>query len=202
MPRLNLVPRERLFNELFSRQGQLVKEALAELSASLNDESSHHAVLRELEHRCDDVTHEIYKLTNRTFVPPFERADILTLAHSLDEIVDLAEESADKIDLYHVESITDAAKSMGRCLAEAGSQIASAADKLVDGKDLVEVLEEIHRLENEGDHITRQALQRLFETNHRTAADLIKWKDLYALLESTLDECESAAEIMESINIK
>jgi len=190
MPKLNLVPRERRFNELFSRQGQLVSEALAELGGSLNDERSHHAVMRELEHRCDDVTHEIYNLT------------ILMLAHSLDEIVDLAEETADKIDLYHVESITDAAKSMGRCLAQAGSQIASAADKLVDGKDLVEVLEDIHRLENEGDHITRQALQRLFETNHRTAADLIKWKDLYALLESTLDECESAAEIMESINIK
>ena len=202
MPKLNLVPRERRFNELFSRQGKLVSEALAELGGSLNDELSRHAIMRELEHKCDDVTHEIYNLTNRTFVPPFERADILMLAHSLDEIVDLAEETADKIDLYHVESITDAAKSMGRCLAEAGSQIASAADKLVDGKDLVEVLEDIHRLENEGDHITRQALQRLFETNHRTAADLIKWKDLYALLESTLDECESAAEIMESINIK
>src|SRR5438067_237817 len=129
MPKLNLVPRERRFNGLFSRQGQLVSEALAELGGSLNDELSRHAIMRELEHKCDDVTHEIYNLTNRTFVPPFERADILMLAHSLDEIVDLAEETADKIDLYHVESITDAAKSMGRCLAEAGSQIASAAER-------------------------------------------------------------------------
>src|SRR2546428_12148340 len=175
MLKLNLVPRERLSNNLFSRPVQPVREALAELGGSLNDDRSHHAVLRELEHRCDDVTREIYNLTNRTFVPPFERADILMLARSLDEIVGLAEEAADKIDLYHVESITDAAKSMGCCLAEAGSQIASAADQLVDGKDLVEVLEDIHRLENEGDHITRQALQRLFETNHRTAAYLIKW---------------------------
>src|SRR5438132_12660315 len=141
MPKLNLVPRERRFNELFSRQGQLVSEALAELGGSLNDERSHHAVMRDLEHRCDDVTHAIYNLTNRTFVPPFERADILMLAHSLDEIVDFAEATADKIDLYHVESMTDAAKRMRRGLAQAGSQIARAADKLVDGKDVVEVLE-------------------------------------------------------------
>src|SRR5207237_10676867 len=104
MPKLNLVPRERRFNELFSRQGQLVSEALAELGGSLNDERSHHAVMRELEHRCDDVTHEIYNLTNRTFVPPFERADILMLAHSLDEIVDLEEETADTMDIFNVAS--------------------------------------------------------------------------------------------------
>src|SRR5207248_7011554 len=99
MPKLNLVPRERRFNELFSRQGQLVSEALAELGGSLNDERSHHAVMRELEHRCDDVTHEIYNLTNRTFVTPFERADILMLDHSLDEIVELAVENEVKSDL-------------------------------------------------------------------------------------------------------
>src|SRR5438309_10443482 len=138
MPKLNLVPRERRFNELFSRQGQLVSEALAELGGSLNDERSHHAVMRELEHRCDDVTHEIYNLPNRTFVPPFERADILMLAHSLDELVDLVEETADKIDLYHVASSTDAAKSMGRCRAETGSHIASAAEKRDDGQDCVD----------------------------------------------------------------
>ena len=64
------------------------------------------------------------------------------------------------------------------------------------------VLQEIHRLENDGDSITRFALQRLFEMNHKTPADVIKWKDLYSLLESTLDECESVAEIIETIAIK
>ena len=64
------------------------------------------------------------------------------------------------------------------------------------------VLQGIHRLENEGDEITRVALQKLFDANHETPADLIKWKDIYALLESTLDECESVAEIMETIEIK
>src|SRR5207248_9176467 len=129
MPKLNLVPRERRFNELFSRQGQLVSEALAELGGSLNDERSHHAVMRELEHRCDEVTHEIYNLTNRTFVPPIDQEDILMLAHSLDDVVDLAEEVSDKIELYGVRSITDSAKSFGQCLAKAGIELATALER-------------------------------------------------------------------------
>lgn len=131
-----------------------------------------------------------------------ERADILLLAHSLDEVVDLAEEVADRIDLYKVQSITDAATQLGSCLASAGVQLKNAVAKLEEFNELETVLQEVHRLENEGDAITRRALQRLLVEDHQAAADLIKWKDLYALLESTLDECQSVAEIIETIAIK
>jgi uncharacterized protein Yka (UPF0111/DUF47 family) len=124
------------------------------------------------------------------------------LAHGLDQIVDLAEEFSDKIDLYEISSITDSAKRFGECLANAGVELAKAVDKLEDFKEIDPVLQEIHRLENDGDSITRYALQRLFETDHQTPADIIKWKDLYSLLETTLDECESVAEIIETIAIK
>jgi predicted phosphate transport protein (TIGR00153 family) len=200
--KLSLVPRERRFYELFRRQGTLVSQTLTELSDSLCDGKSRHDHLRELEHACDDVTHDIYNLTNVTFTPPMEQEDILVLAHALDEVVDLAEEVSDKIDLYEIHSITDSAQRFGKCLADAGVELAKALDKLeaVDGLD--PILEEVHRLENEGDAISRDALERLFEADHWSPADLIKWKDLYALLESTLDECESVAEIIETIAIK
>jgi uncharacterized protein Yka (UPF0111/DUF47 family) len=198
-----LIPREHRFYELFKQQGGLVSETLTELNESLSEGRNRHPRLRELEHMCDDVTHDIYNLTNRTFTTPIEQEDILLLAHALDEVVDLAEEVSDKIDLYdEIGSITDSAKRLGECLAKAGVQLAKAVDKLEDFNDIELVLLEIHRLENEGDSITRFALQRLFETNHQTPADIIKWKDLYSLLESTLDQCESAAEIIETIAIK
>lgn len=196
------MPRERHFYELFKQQGELVRETLAVLAESLREGVSRHAALRELEHRCDDITHEIYNLANRTFTTPIERADILLLAHSLDEVVDLAEEAADRIDLYKVRSITDAAKQLGSCLASAGVQLSAAVAGLEEFKDLDNVLEEVHRLENEGDAITRHALQHLLVDQTEAATDLIKWKDLYAILESTLDECQSAAEIIEMIAIK
>jgi len=196
------VPRERRFYELFQRQGVLVSETLTELSKSLLEGRSRHPRLRDLEHECDDVTHEIYNLTNRTFSAPIEPEDILLLAHALDEVVDFAEEVADKIELYGIGEIPDSAKDFGECLAKAGIELAKALGMLHDFNGLDPVLQNIHRLENEGDQITRLALQRLFEANHQKPADLIKWKDIYGLLESTLDECESVAEIMETISIK
>lgn len=200
--KLSLIPRERRFYELFSQQGALVSEALIELKDSLSDGQSRHARLRKLEHACDDVTREIYNLTNRTFTTPIEQEDILLLAHGLDQVVDLAEEASDKIDLYEIASITESARRFGECLAKAGTELAKAIEKLEDFNGIDLVLQEIHRLENEGDSITRYALQMLFETNHNTAVDLIKWKDVYSLLESTLDECESVAEIIETVAIK
>lgn len=200
--KLSLIPREHRFYDLFKRQGGLVSETLTELSKSLLEGRSRHPRLRDLEHICDDVTHEIYNLTNRTFSAPMEQEDILMLAHSLDEVVDLAEEVADKIELYGIGTITDSAKEFGECLAKAGIELAKAVALLEDFKGLDPVLKNVHRLENEGDQITRVALQKLFAGNHQTPADLIKWKDIYALLESTLDECESVAEIMETISIK
>ena len=200
--KLSLIPREHRFYDLFKRQGSLVSETLTELSKSLLEGRSRHSRLRDLEHLCDDVTHEIYNLTNRTFSAPIEQEDILMLAHSLDEVVDLAEEVADKIELYGITTITDSAKEFGECLAKAGIELAKALALLEDFKGLEPVLKNVHRLENDGDQITRVALQKLFAARQQTPADLIKWKDVYALLESTLDECESVAEIMETISIK
>ncbi len=200
--KLSLIPRERRFYELFRRQGMLVSETLTELSNALLEGRNRHSRLRELEHTCDDVTHDIYNLTNLTFTTPIDQGDILLLAHALDQVVDLAEEVSDKIDLYEIVSITDPAKRLCECLAKAGIELAKALDLLEDFNGMSPVLQEIHRLENEGDSINRIALQKLFETNHQTPADVIKWKDLYSLLESTLDECESAAEIIEAITIK
>lgn len=200
--KLSLVPRERRFYDLFRQQGALVSESLTELSHALLEGESRHPRLRELEHSCDEVAHEIYNLTNITFTTPMEQEDILLLAHSLDQVVDLAEEVSDKIDLYEVGSITDQAQRLGECLARAGLELVKALDLLEEFTGIDPILQEIHRLENEGDSITRHALQTLFDTNHKTPVDLVKWKDLYSLLESTLDECETVAEIIETIAVK
>ncbi len=196
------MPREARFYELFEKEGALVNETLGELSRSLREGGSAHSRLRDLEHECDDVALEIYNLTNRTFTTPMEPEDILLLAHSLDNIVDLAEEVSDKIDLYKAAPVPDSAKQLGECLASAGAQIESAIKNLEDSRALGPVLTEIHRLENEGDRITRDALRNLFNGDQSAPVDLVKWKDLYDLLESTIDHCESVAELIETIAVK
>ena len=195
------MPRERRFYVLFKQQGQLVAECLRELSKSLLEGRSRHPRLRDLEHECDDVTHEIYNLVNRTFVTPREQEDILELASALDEIVDLAEEVSDKLELYRVTEVTQHARDMGEALERAGTQIEQALESLETFAGQEPRRLEIHRLENEGDRIMRQALVELFSEDGQSAAQLIKWKDLYDLLESTMDECEHVANLLERIEI-
>src|SRR5204862_8301145 len=131
--------------DLCRRQCDVLARTLDELCRSLGEGRSRHSVLRDLEHEGDDITRELYNLTNRTFTTPIDRDDILTLAHSLDEVIDLAEEVADRIELYDIGAITDAAKELGECLAKAGGEIAKAAAMLHDLKGLGPVLQEAHR---------------------------------------------------------
>src|SRR5439155_6157573 len=86
----------RRFYDLFRTQGKLVSETLTELSKSLLEGKSRHARLRDLEHECDEATHQIHNLVNSAFVTPIDQEDILMLASSLDDVVDLAEETGDK----------------------------------------------------------------------------------------------------------
>jgi hypothetical protein len=199
--RLTPVTRGRRFFELFRKQGEIVSETLTELSKSLLEGRTRHARLRDLEHECDDATHEIHSLVNNTFATPLDQEDILLLASSLDDIVDLAEEAADKIDLYRVPSISEAAKQMGEYLAKAGIEIAAATKTLEGFAELKPHRAAIHTLENESDRMLRVAIGDLF-SGDKDASELVKWKDIYDLLEATMDACEHAANVMETIAIK
>jgi uncharacterized protein len=138
---------------------------------------------------------------NNTFATPLDQEDILLLASTLDDIVDLAEETADKIDLYRVQKITDPAKQMGEYLAKAGAEVAAAVSRLQTLSELQPHRAEIHRLENEGDRMLRVAIGDLFSAV-TDVWELVKWKDIYDLLESTMDACEHAANVIETIAIK
>jgi uncharacterized protein Yka (UPF0111/DUF47 family) len=199
--KLSLVPRERRFYDLFRRQGQLASQTLDELSKSLLEGRSRHPRLRDLEHECDEVTREIYLLVDRTFVTPFDQGDIHALASSMDDIVDLAEEISDKLVLYRVGQVTLAARSMGEALARAGASLAGALDNLEGFSNLDQYREEVHRRENEGDRLYRDALGELF-ADSQSAVELLKWKDIYDLLEQAMDRCERTVNLISTISVK
>jgi len=100
-----------------------------------------------------------------------------------------------------VQSITDAAKEMGEYLAKAGIEVAAAVKHLESLAELQPHRDAIHKLENESDRMLRVAIGDLF-SGVRDASELLKWKDIYDLLESTMDACEHAANVMDTIAIK
>ncbi len=202
---LNFVPKERQFYALFRENASNLAESLKTLDALLNSASSgfapHAETLRDLEHRADEVTHRINQELNRTFITPFDREDIYALAGALDDVIDLAEETADTIVLDRIDNVTAEAQQMGDILLQIGDELVHAFNQLESRKELAQHWVRVHDLENQADQITRQAIGRLFQTS-QDPMYVIKWKDVYSLLEKTVDRTEDVANILESVTIK
>jgi uncharacterized protein len=202
--RLPLIPREEKFFELFVNDANNVLAAARLLEQFFRNYDERERLanqLRTAEHEGDRISHEIGHKLEATFVTPFDREDIHALISRLDDILDLIEEVADTCVLYNIEEPTAAAEKQAQIIVKSCEQIVDALSHLRRMKDLERYWIEIHRLENEGDRISRAAVADLFK--HGTdAVEIIKWKDVYALLEDAVDACEDAANVIERIVVK
>ena len=155
----------------------------------------------ELEHEGDRITHEIIRRLNEDFVTPIDREDILRLASALDDVVDLIDEVAAFLGLYGVEASMVQADALARVLVEATRHLALAVHKSKSFDDVSEQTVEVHRLENDGDAIVRQAIASLFEERIDPMV-VIRWKDIFERLEDAIDATERAAFVLEGIILK
>ncbi|MBX6765324.1 MAG: DUF47 domain-containing protein [Rubrobacteraceae bacterium] len=201
---ISLVPRERRFYEYFEEQSKNISRSARLLEVAFSNPgelAGHQKRIKELEHRGDDTTHEIISALHRTFVTPFDREDIYSLAAGMDDIVDYIEEIADTANLYDIGEITPPARELADLLVQAASQLEEATKKLGSGKPYKDHIIEVHRLEDVGDAVSRRAIAELFGGSYRTL-EVLKLKDLYGLLEDALDRCEDVANVLEGIAIK
>jgi predicted phosphate transport protein (TIGR00153 family) len=202
---ISLIPKERQFFVLFRENAANLLEGLKTLAALLKNATGDFSVeakkLRDLEHQGDEITHKIINELNTTFITPFDREDIYALASAMDDVLDYAEETADTIVLDRVTIITTEARQMGDILVRIGRELLQAVDQLDARHTMTQHWVRIHDLENQGDKITRQAIGALFQDG-RDPIHIIKWKDVYGLLEKTVDRAEDVANILESITIK
>jgi len=201
---ITLLRRERRFYELFDEQAGTVLAASIALRVAFDDiegMAAHQVRIKDFEHAGDELTHEIVRLLNRTFITPFEREDIYALSSGLDDVLDYVDEIAETIMLYGITEISPAAKSMASLIVEAATQLQAAVAKLESKTGISEHEIEVHRIENVGDTESRRAIGELFSGGH-DAVSIIKLKDLYTLLEDSLDRCEDVANVIEGIIIK
>jgi predicted phosphate transport protein (TIGR00153 family) len=200
----SLIPRERRFYDLFEQQAATIVRSAGLLERALAEVGNLPACQQEikaLEHRGDEITHEIVRTLNRTFVTPFDHEDIYALASGLDDILDYIEEVADTANLYGITTIPEPARELAGLLARAVEQLEQVIGKLESGKGGEEHSAEVHRLEDVGDSASRRAIAELFSGQH-PLLEVIKLKDLYALLEDALDRCETVANVLEGITTK
>lgn len=206
MARLSQVfaPRDREFFDLFEEASANILRGADLLDRMLRNYPETKELAREIllcEQEGDRITHDIVNRLNQTFVTPIDREDILELASTLDDIVDLTEEVADYLGLYKVEAPMEQAQRLAHILMQACRQIAEAMPRMRDFKDISHYTVEIHRLENEGDRITREAIASLFD-NGIDPMVVIRWKDLFERLEDAIDATERVANTLSGIVIK
>jgi predicted phosphate transport protein (TIGR00153 family) len=202
--RLRFIPREERFFDLFVEDAANVLGAARLLEAMMRtyDQVDQRAAeIREAEHRGDEISHDIGHRLEKTFVTPFDREDIHGLISGLDDVLDDIEETADTFVLYRIAAPSAVAVQQAAIIVQQCELLHEALSHLRGFKDLESYWIEIHRLENEGDRLARNAIAGLFE-NESDSIELIKWKDVYTLLESTIDKCEDVANIIERIVVK
>jgi uncharacterized protein len=202
--RLRLIPREESFFELFEKMAATVQLGAGELLAVLKDftdiDRKTQRVL-DIEHEGDELTHEVIRRLNTSFITPFDREDIHHLASSLDDVLDHIEGASEYLRLHAIDQPLPQMVSLAETLLRAASVTADAMPRLRDLKNLDDYWVEINRLENEGDRFYRKTIAELFSGDHK-AMDVLKYKDIIEEIEQAIDRLEDVANIVESIVLK
>jgi uncharacterized protein len=157
--------------------------------------------IKEVEHKCDVLTHQIIQRLNRTFITPIDREDIHELARSLDDVMDAIDASAAVLRLYKIDKVRYGARELARIVSTSADEVRLALEAFEGRKGVAERSVEINRLENEADRVHEHALGRLFDEEHDPIL-IIKWKEILDFLEDATDRCEDVANVLEGVVVK
>jgi predicted phosphate transport protein (TIGR00153 family) len=201
---LRLRPTDTSFYELFTISAKHLVTGAGLLAEMVSEDADRPEVakrMREAEHICDENTHAIVRRVNSSFVTPFDREDIYSLASGLDDVMDELDEAVDLILLYEVENLPAEVLSQVEIIQRCAEITAEAMPRLRAMTDLDEYWIEINRLENSGDKSYRRTLAKLFSGDFK-AIQVLKVKDIITSLESAIDAFEKVANIVEQIAVK
>jgi uncharacterized protein Yka (UPF0111/DUF47 family) len=202
--RFSLFPREhRFYDEFIAMAAELqVGARLLETMLARNPPIWDKAdEIKEVEHKCDVLTHQVIQRLNLTFVTPIDREDIHELARSLDDVMDAIDAAAAVVRLYKIDRILFGARELAHIIAQSTDELRLAVEALERRKGVTVRAVELNRLENEADRVHYEALSRLFAEEQDPIA-IIKWKEILDFLEAATDRCEDVANVLESVVVK
>lgn len=205
--RFSLLPQGNVFYDLLIKLSIKAQEGVRYFKTWIDsgEMTDHHLqFIRDLEHECDLIVHEIMVKLNKTFITPIDREDIHQLAKKIDDLIDIVHALSERIFLFKIDSIRDDFKEMVALLERATSAAIMAIQKIEGLKDvngLFELCIQIHTFENQGDRLFERALGDLFQ-NEKNPIEVIKWKEIYDFLELAIDKSEDIADIVWGIAVK
>ena len=160
--------------------------------------------IKEIEHEADVVTHQCVAALHKTFVTPIDRNDIHRLISHMDDVIDLVDAAAERIMLYELDTMWQGLKDLADVLVRATESLEQAVQGLRDLRHPDVIRErciDVNRLENEADAVLRNALAALFR-KEKDPILIIKWKEIYEILESATDRCEDVANVIEGVALE
>jgi predicted phosphate transport protein (TIGR00153 family) len=202
--RFRLIPREETFYVDFVAMADQLRTGARLLEEMLAVDPPHfdkaHEI-KEVEHKCDFLTHEIIQRLNKTFVTPIDREDIHSLARTLDDVMDAIDNAASLIPLYKIDRIRPGARELAKIISLSADEVRRAVEALEKRSGVLERTVEINRLENQADRIHQRAVGQLFD-EVRDPVVILKWKEILDLLEDATDRCEDVANLLENVVVK
>ena len=208
---MSLIPREVKFFDLLEQQSKtvvrgakLLQECL-ESKGSMDDMYLASKRIHDVEHEGDELVHRLMERLNKSFITPLDREDIHELTSRLDDVLDYVDAVAKRLVTFKISAPTHHAIELGRIIVRGAEETAVGIALLRDlskSEAIIRQCTKINQLENDADQVMRDALNDLFNGELRDPLEVIKWKDIYGILEETIDKAEDVANIIERITIK
>ncbi len=203
-----LVPHEHTFFDLFEKHADLAIQGarlLADFVEDLDSPGPKARRIKEVEDEADVVMHQTVEMLHRTFVTPFDRDEIRQLASQIDDVIDAMEAASERLWLYEIASATPEARRLARNLVEATLEMKVAVQGLRalkrERERILAACVDINRLENANDEVLREGLAKLFK-GEKDAVLILKWKEVYEILEDATDACEDVADVIEGLIVE
>ncbi len=201
---LNILPRDEKYFDRFNDMAARIHESARMLDRFFARESPVATVadqIKRLEHECDEISHEILRGIDRTFITPIDREDIHQLAVRLDDVIDLIDGTVRRLALFKITEPTTVARGLSETIVQITAEMVKAVAALRGQKGVVQHCIRMKQLENQGDVAYHDAVASLF-ADQIPPIEVIKWKDVYENMEACVDQCEAVAHVLESVVLK
>ena len=201
---MRLIPREEKYFGMLNQLASQVRES-AELFVKIFQEYHNHEQhadhIKSIEVSCDELSAKITQKLNSSFITPIDREDIYLLVTEVDDVIDMINDLARRLEIYGVTTPRPDAVEIAQVLAEATKEVEAAFTNLEQHEGVGEQIRNISELERQADSLYRDAIRRLFK-EEKDAIEVIKWMSIYEELENSIDRCKDVAEALEAVVVK
>ncbi len=201
---MQLIPRDGKFYDLFNDQAKNIYQAaqvLVILFRDFEEVEKRVAEIKVAEHRGDQITRSVMTKLNQTFITPFDREDIHALSSALDDVMDLVDAAASRLITYKVKFVTPGASQLADVILRGAEILVKAIAELKRPQNILKYCEQHNQIEEESDRIKGECIAKLFEDS-TLPIEIIKWKEIYEVLEAATDKCEDVSDVLAAVALK